>query len=148
MPRRPPDADARVYYLDANLDGLELVGRFRAAGMPCEPHRAHFAPDAADVEWIPEIASRGWIIVTRDFAIQRRAVERAAWTAANAIVVMLRGEKLSAEDMAKMLLAAHASGRLDNFIAKRTPPMILYLPPDGQVRVHFGGERRGGRKKE
>jgi len=146
MPRRPPDA--LVYYLDANLDGLELVGRLRGAGMPCEPHRDHFAPDAADAAWIPPIAARGWVIVTRDFAIQRRRAEREAWTAAHATVVMLRGEKLSAEDMAKMLLAAHANGRLDNFIGKRTPPMIIYLNPDGQLQVHFGGARRGGRKSE
>lgn len=146
MPRRPPDA--LVYYLDANLDGLELVGSLRRAGMHCEPHRDHFAPDAADEAWIPEVASRGWVIVTRDFAIQRRATERAAWTAANAIVVMLRGEKLSAQDMSKMLLAAHANGRLDNFITKRVPPMIVYLKPDGQLHIHFGGERRGGRKNE
>jgi hypothetical protein len=63
-------------------------------------------------------------------------------------VVMLRGEKLSAEDMAKMILAAHANGRLDNYIAKRTPPMILYLNVAGQLHVHLGGERRGGRKKK
>jgi PIN like domain len=146
MPRRPPDDF--VYYLDANLDGQELVAKLRQAGMRCEPHRDHFAPDAADEAWIPAVASRGWVIVTRDFAIQRRRTEREAWTAASAIVVMLRGEKLSAEDMAKMLLAAYAHGRLDNFIAKRTPPMIIYLKPDGQLHVHFGGERRGGRKKE
>ena len=146
MPRRPHDA--LIYYLDANLDGPELVERLREAGMRCEPHRDHFAPDAADAAWIPEIASRGWVIVTRDFAIQRRPIERAAWTAAKAIVVMLRGEKLSAEDMSKLLLVASADGRLDNYIAKRMPPMILYLNPDGQLRVHFGGERRGGQRKK
>jgi hypothetical protein len=66
---------------------------------------------------------------------------------ANATVVMVRGEQLSAEDMAKLLLTAHAQGRLDNYIAKRTPPMIRYLNPDGRLHTHLGGERRGGRKK-
>jgi hypothetical protein len=97
--------------------------------------------------WIPPIASRGWGIVTRDFALKRRPNEREAWSTANAMVVMIRGEKLSAEDMSKLLLAAHAQGRLDNYIAKRTPPMILYLNPDGQLQTHLGGERRGGREK-
>ena len=96
---------------------------------------------------IPTIASRGWVIVTHDFAIKRRPNEREAWAVANAMVVMVRGERLSAEDMAKLLLAAHAQGRLDNYIAKRTPPMILYLNPDGRLHTHLGGERRGGRKK-
>lgn len=145
MPRRPPDP--LVYYLDANLDGPELVRPLRDAGMPCEPHRDHFASDAADEDWIPTIASRGWIIVTRDFAIKRRPNEREAWTVANATVVMVRGERLSAEDMSKLLLTAHAQGRLDNYIAKRTPPMILYLNAAGHLHTHLGGERRGGRKK-
>jgi hypothetical protein len=143
-PRLP---DALVYYLDANLDGPELVRRLRDGGMPCEPHRDHFAPDARDDMWIPTIARRGWVIVTRDFAIKRRPNEREAWTTADATVVMVRGDKLSAEDMSKQLLAAHMQGRLDNYITKRTPPMIVYVSPDGQLQTNFGGERRGGKKK-
>jgi hypothetical protein len=87
---RPPEAF--VYYLDANLDGPELVSRLRGGGMPCEPHRDHFASDARDEAWIPAIASRGWVIITRDFAIQRRPNERTAWLMAKATVVMIRGE--------------------------------------------------------
>ena len=146
MPRKPPESF--VYYLDANLDGPTVVKTLRDAGMPCEAHRDHFAQDAADEDWMPAIAAKGWVIVTRDFAVKRRATERAAWTAANAIIVMLRGEKLSGADMAKMLLAAHADGRLDNFIGKRMAPMVIYVAAPAQLTVHFGGERRGGRKKD
>jgi hypothetical protein len=145
MPRRPPEA--LIYYLDANLDGPELVKRLRDGGMPCQPHRDHFAPDARDDAWIPEIAARGWVIVTRDFAIKRRPNEREAWSSARARAIMIRGERLSADDMAKLLLAAHAHGRLDNYIAKRTAPMILYLNADGQLHTHLGGQRRGARRR-
>ncbi len=145
MPTRPPDS--LVYYLDANLDGPDLVSSLRAGKVSCEAHRDHFAPDAEDVVWIPAVAARGWVIVTRDFAIQRRPAERGAWTKAGATVVMLRGEKLSADAMARMLLDAHAAGRLDNYITKRRPPMILYLTVHGRLTTHFGGERRGGPKK-
>ena len=146
MPRRPPDP--LIYYLDANLDGPELVKRLRSGGMRCEAHRDHFASDADDEAWIPVIASRSWVIITRDFAIKRRPNEREAWTTANATVIMLRGEKLSAEDMSKLLLGAHAHARLDNYITKRAPPMIIYLTADGRLQTHLGGERRGGRKHE
>ncbi len=145
MPTRPPEP--RRYYLDANLDGPDLVERLRAGGLPCEPHRDHFPADAEDEAWIPAIAARGWVIVTRDFAIQRRPAERHAWTAAQATAVMLRGDRLSAEKMATMLLNAHAAGRMDNFIAKRQPPMILYLNVQGRLDVHVGGARRGARSK-
>jgi hypothetical protein len=49
--------------------------------------------------------------------------------------------------MSKLLLTAYAHRRLDNYVAKRTPPMILYLNADGQLRTHVGGERRGAKKK-
>lgn len=142
--RRP---DGLVYYFDANLDSPPLIARLVAAGMPCEAHRDHFRGDAEDAVWIPQIAACGWVIVTRDFAIQRRPAERAAWTATRATVLMLRGESLSADSMGEMLLAAHRGGRLDNAIAKRDPPMILYLHSGGQFHVHFGGARRGGKKQ-
>jgi len=145
MPRKPPDS--LVYYLDANLDGPDLVKALRDAAMPCEAHRDHFPPDAADETWMPEVATRGWVVVTRDFAVKRRPTERAAWMASKATIVMVRGEKLSGADMTKMLLAAHADGRLDNYITKRIAPMVIYLTAPGQLTVHYGGERRGGRKK-
>jgi len=145
MRRRQPDP--RTYYLDANLDGPELVRRLREGGVPCEAHRDHNAPDAEDEVWIPAIAARSWIIVTRDVAIQRRPAERDAWISAGAVVIMVRGDKLSAEDMARMLLLAHANERLDSFIAKRVAPMIIHLHPDGRFEIRHGGERRGGKKQ-
>jgi len=137
----------RTYYLDANLDGLELLRRLREGGMRCERHRDHFAQDAEDEAWIPEVAAKGWIIVTRDVAIQRRPAERSAWISTGAVVIMVRGDRLSAEEMARMLLTAHAGGRLDAFISKRATPMVLHLRPDGRYDVRHGGERRGGHKK-
>lgn len=107
----------------------------------------NFAQDAEDETWIPAVAQKGWIIVTRDLAIRRRPAERAAWLAANAVVIMVRGEKLSGADLESILSAAYAGGRLDNFIAKRTRPMIVYLTRSGQLSVQEGGARRGGQKK-
>ncbi len=76
-----------------------------------------------------DVAKRVWIIVTRDLAIRRNPAERAA-------------------DMAAMLLAAHSEGRLDNFISKRNRPMITYLDAGGRLERYFGGERRGGTRKD
>lgn len=146
MSRKQPEL--LRYYLDANIDGPDVMQALRDAAMPCEAHRDHFASDAEDETWIPEIAARKWIIVTRDLAIRRRPTERAAWMNAGAAVVMVRGVRLTAEDIANTLLAAHADGRLDNFIDKRVRPMIIYVHPNGRIEVHEGGERRGGRKKD
>jgi hypothetical protein len=119
MSRRQPKA--LEYYLDANLDGPELVGRLTAGRMVCHAHRDHYPHDTDDETWIPPIAHKGWVIVTRDLAIQRRPAEREAWTSANAVVIMVRGEALSAEDMATALLKGTVA-------ASSTPSFRSALP--------------------
>lgn len=143
---KPPFAEL-VYYLDANLDGPEITTGLRAGGVRCERHRDYFDQDAEDATWIPDVAARGWVIVTRDLAIKRRPFERAAWQAANAILVEIRGAKLNAEALVALLLGVHARGRLDAYISKRVPPMIIHLQPDGGLSAVEGGERRGGQRK-
>jgi PIN like domain len=134
------------YYFDENLAGPELIGRLTAKGVECVSHRDHFQPGTEDAVWIPAIAAKGWAIVTRDVAIKLTPVERAAWMASKAILLIIRGKGLSAADMADIFLAAHDSGRLDNFIQKRRAPMILYLHSSGRFELKEGGERRGGAK--
>jgi hypothetical protein len=96
--------------------------------------------------WIPPIATRGWVIVTRDIAIQRRPLERKAWEVSGAILLMVRGPKLTGDAIVRILLERHANGRLDMFISKRRPPMVLHLQPTGALRVAEGGGRRGGHR--
>lgn len=50
-----------------------------------------FSPpyDMADEEWIPRIAGRGWIIITRDIAIDRRTHERRAVAQSHATILFL-----------------------------------------------------------
>jgi hypothetical protein len=143
---KPPPAQL-VYYLDANLDGPDIATGLRAGGMRCERHRDHFPADAEDELWIPPTAAKGWVIVTRDLAIKRRPFERAAWLAARATLLTIRGAKLNAEALVSLLLRAHAGGRLDAYIAKRIPPMIIHLQADGALSATEGGERRGARRK-
>lgn len=144
MSRRPPEQ--AIYFLDENVDGPLLADALRAEGFEIRQLRACFARGAEDESWIPIVASSGWIIVTRDIAIKRRPAERAAWIAANAVVVMLRSEQpLSAADMAAMLTRVRP--RLEHFIGKRIPPMIIFVRPDGDIELKEGGARRGGKQK-
>jgi hypothetical protein len=145
MSRRPPEQKA-IYFLDENVDGPLLAEALRAEGLEVRQHRECFAQGAEDERWIPTVAASGWVIVTRDIAIKRRPAERTAWIAANAVVVMIRSEQpLSAADMAATLIRIRA--RLENYISKRIPPMIIFVRPDGDIELKEGGERRGGKQK-
>jgi hypothetical protein len=48
------------------------------SGCRTEIHRDHFPVDAEDVDWIPEIGRRGWILITKDSGILRKEKERQA----------------------------------------------------------------------
>ena len=145
MPTRPPEP--RRYYLDANLDGPDLVERLRAGGLPCEPHRDHFPADAEDEAWIPAIAARGWVIVTRDFAIQRRPAERHAWTAAQATVVMLRGDRLSAEKMCHPLQARRRAEFSRASVPEAQPRSLDRLEDTGDPGRIVGHDATGSRQR-
>jgi hypothetical protein len=78
------------FYVDADILGLgKLLGSLRNdVTYPGDPgaviHRRHrepcpiASPDVLDTDWIPEVAARGWMIVTRDSMIIQNRNEIAA----------------------------------------------------------------------
>ena len=44
-------------------------------------------------------------------------------------------------------LGIAARPRLENYVHKRTAPLVLGLHPDGRIRPIEGGQRRGGARK-
>jgi hypothetical protein len=82
-------ADVR-FYIDADLLGLArvLAGLRHDVTYPGDPgaviHRRSrppcpvTSPAVKDTQWIPEVATRGWLIITRDRHIQEHHLEIAA----------------------------------------------------------------------
>ena len=76
-----PRAAQVRFYVDADILGLgKILGSLRNdVTYPGDPgaviHKRHRAPcpiaspDVLDTDWIPEVAARGWLIVTRDSMI-------------------------------------------------------------------------------
>ncbi len=99
MPPRP--ADVRFYF-DEDVLGLAKVvaGQRPDVTYPGDPgatiHRRVQPPcpitvGSKDPQWIPLVASRGWVIVTRDSNIQRRRAEVAAVRDHGARMVAIAG---------------------------------------------------------
>lgn len=82
-------ADVR-FYIDADLLGLArvLAGLRHDVTYPGDPgaviHKRSrppcpiTSPTVKDTQWIPEVAARGWLIITRDRHIQEHHLEIAA----------------------------------------------------------------------
>lgn len=48
-----------------------------------------FAPDTDDVDWIPGIGRRGWVVITGDRGIAKKPAERRVLEEANVIAVFM-----------------------------------------------------------
>lgn len=93
------------FYLDADVLGLAHVvaGLRNDATYPGDPGAVIKRrqrppcpvtdPATRDDVWISEVASRGWLIITRDSRIQQQPAELAAVKANNARMVALSGDE-------------------------------------------------------
>jgi hypothetical protein len=93
------------FYLDADVLGLAkvLAALRNDITYPGDPgatiHRRQRPPcpitevSARDTEWLPEVARRGWLIVTRDSRIQGHRAEIAAVRDNGARMVALAGKE-------------------------------------------------------
>src|SRR5262245_30478751 len=55
-----------TFFLDRALESHSLQDGLRQLGAKVELHRDHFAESAKDSDWLPEVARRGWVIISTD----------------------------------------------------------------------------------
>jgi hypothetical protein len=102
---RPAKPATVRFYFDADVLGLaKRVAELRSdATYPGDPgavvHRRRRPPcpvtstTTLDTVWIPEVARRGWLIITRDSRIQHHRAELAAVREHGARLVALAGDE-------------------------------------------------------
>jgi predicted nuclease of predicted toxin-antitoxin system len=79
----------------------------RAAG-----HVAHvqghetFGTGTHDVDWLPEVGAKGWVLITKDKNIRKRRIELQALRQAGVRTFVLTASNLSGEEQARVLKEA------------------------------------------
>jgi len=101
----------------------------RASGYPHQIFADNFRIDARDVDWLPSVGSRGWILVTKDWRIQERPSERAAITNAKVRAFIFRERRLKGEVMAEIIQLAMP--QMLRAIDRYRAPFIFALETDG-----------------
>jgi hypothetical protein len=91
-------------FADRNLGVNVFPARLRAEGIIVQLHQDHFPQDAADVDWMPEVARRGWPILSPDIRLSRDRLEVAAIMTSGAAVFCLAGGHLTGEEKARNVL--------------------------------------------
>ncbi len=68
-----------TFFVDRCLGKL-IVKTLRDAGISVKAHDDHFPQNALDIDWLPEVGKRGWVIITKDARIGKNQTERLAVT--------------------------------------------------------------------
>jgi hypothetical protein len=105
----------------------------------------HFPKGSLDQDWIPEVAQRGWIILTKDARILRNKLEIEALRNSKAIAFVLTAKGLNAAETAEAFVKALP--RMKRLVLTHTRPTIATVSASGLVTVREG-KRRGGVKKK
>jgi len=118
-----------TFFLDYQIGRYVVADALRRAGARVEVHIDHFAQDAPDLEWIPEIGRRGWVLITKDENIRRNPRERAAYQEAELRGFIVTGGDMSGGDLAE-LLVSRLSGMVRR-VANKRGPLLFTLSRGG-----------------
>lgn len=126
-----------VWFIDRALGRIVVADALREAGCAVELHGDHFAADAPDVDWLPVVAARGWIVLTKDGAIARNELEREAVHRTGCRVFAFTNANVGGAVVAAALV--QALPKMTRLIHGEQAPIIAVVHQDGraEVRVRF-----------
>jgi hypothetical protein len=122
-----------VFFIDWSISQRSVPEALRAAGATVETHLDHFPPETADVDWLPAVSDRGWVVLTKDEAIGRRPNEVVAIANADARVFILASGNLTREQMANLFVATWE--KLEKFARSNPAPFIAKVYKDGKIQL-------------
>jgi hypothetical protein len=123
-----------TFFLDRNLGKIEVARALRAKGALVEIHADHFEHNAPDIEWLIEVGSRGWVLLSKDKHILTRPLEVLALLQANLHAFVLRqsrNQNLTGAQQAAAYVAAYE--QMVGLVKSTAPPLIAQITATGRV---------------
>lgn len=120
-----------TFFIDRCLGSKRIAEALRRAGITVEIHSDHFDPAAADVDWLPEVGKRDWVVLTKDANIGKRTLEKIAVTCAGIRMFTLASQNLSGDDMVAIFQKAIVP--MQEFVRKNPAPFIAKIYKDGRI---------------
>jgi predicted nuclease of predicted toxin-antitoxin system len=126
-------SDPIVFYIDRCL-GRKLAQTLQDQGLTIALHDDHFPQNALDVEWLPKVGQRGWVVLTKDTRISRNTTERLSVAFHNIRMFALTSQNLTGEEMANAFVAA--IDRIYKHLRQYDAPFIAKVYRDGRVQLY------------
>ncbi|BAQ63217.1 hypothetical protein GM3708_3623 (plasmid) [Geminocystis sp. NIES-3708] len=121
-----------IYFIDRAL-GKSVGEALQKLGVKVEFHHQHFAPDSPDIEWLPIVSQREWIVLTKDKNIGRNLLEIKAIASSNAKVFTLVSGNLNTAQMINIFV--RVIQKIDNFSTNNQAPFIAKIYKDATVKL-------------
>jgi predicted nuclease of predicted toxin-antitoxin system len=131
--------------VDRALGTVTVAEALRRAGCAVEIHDRHFAQDARDAEWLPEVGRQGWVVLTKDHHIRTRQVELIALLSAGVAAFVLTAGDLSGPEMAQAFV--RALPKMKRMLVGQPRPFIARVSPSGVVTLILRGLPRWLRRE-
>lgn len=115
-----------VFYLDENLHGNTFASVLRDAGLQIELCKDHGFVGVDDTVWIPEVASRGWVILTGDIRTRYVPWEKRVIITSRAQMIHIKSGKSTTH---KMLATNFVSSLsiVDKYLSSNEAPCLATL---------------------
>jgi PIN domain-containing protein len=107
----------------------------RSSGALVEQHNNHFGRRTEDVEWLPFVGSRQWVLVTADKKIRKRAFERETLINAGVRAFVLASGNLNGSAITAILTDAMPA--MLKLIAEQPPPFIARISQTASIQLLY-----------
>jgi PIN like domain len=90
--------DLYTFFLDRASESQSLREALQALGARVEIHRDYYVDDENDQVWLPEVAAKGWVIISQDQfnELERQAIRNARGRAFLIVQGSMTGEEQAA----------------------------------------------------
>jgi hypothetical protein len=123
-----------VVFLDENhCRNPHLLAALKDAGVECQKHLDHFRPGLEDTARLPEVAKRGWCLLTTDAKIRYNSLERMAVRDNRLRMFYFSRNNLAGSEMGKAL--ERALPRMRKVVAEQDPLFIASITRNGEVTL-------------
>ena len=117
-----------TYFFDRTF-GRSLPLALGLLDLPVELHDTYYAQDTPDDEWLPEVAAKGWVILTED-RLERNELATRAILDHKAACWIVRTSPLRRRGKAEFLLRHW--DRIEAIARRETAPYVMRLDPRGK----------------
>lgn len=107
----------------------------RACGVNVELKTDHFPQDTADIDWLPEVGRKGWVILSKDKNLRHNHIELVALLRSGAASFILTSGNFTGEEMAEAFV--QALPQIRRILNKLQPPFVATVSKLGGVRVLY-----------